>query len=531
MAKKIDPEKFAAIVEEQLIRGAMLGAADSMVERESEEPDPMPTLASWRAGQRILQKVDVDTKLTGMPFESAIKLFEERRILPKANFDQLTAAAKRKAFTVAGLANEELLSAAHGELARQIRDSREKTYYDEATEKWVYKGPNLREFDKFAKERLESAGWTPASPSHAETIFRTNVMGAYGSGRIVETTQPTVLALRPYWEILGVNDSRQRPAHRKAQGTVLAADNPFWRRAYPPFGYFCRCRVVTRSQRWVDAHGGPTRVPDGLPDPGFESGIDASLVPNPMAPHEGTRVPEPGKAAHPIERPHKPSPIVEPMKSAPLPVSELPPEPYKAPAAPEAPQEDSLGPQLGVHVGNLSIEEGLTNTQINRVLSAYNRDELGWLRTNPLRQLSIRRNLDVYGIPAVGSYSFGPSADEISIVASRASASYGRKLMPGSRTFSSTRATAEAAVRATARHELGHRLLIRCDNHIKLEAMESFSRATPITQRAGSNVDEWFAESYAMYREIPDVLELHDPEAFRIVRKVLDHWGIPHGTP
>lgn len=783
----------------------MLGAIDSMLEREQDEDEPLPVLASWRAGQAILQKVGAAATITGMPFEQAVRLFEERKILPKAHFDQLRDAAKKKAFTIAGLAQEELLQEAHGELARQIRDSKEKTFYDEATGKWVYKGPNLREFDKFAKARLETAGWTPKSASHVETIFRTNTMSAYGSGRIIETTQPAVVAARPYWEIRGVNDSRQRPSHRKAQGTILSVDNPFWRKAYPPFGYNCflpgtvlrgtftgasrarysgkaveltstkgrqlsvtanhpilttsgfvpaqllrngdqlvgyldesgisllrsgsqgnknnipasveeifdalaqassvdlasagsddfhgearffdgevdvvgsygrlhrnaesalakqqseidlkaadpagvtlcsggqlcvgalpaansrpgafalpldgstvelefgpldalgfglpaqlgsvltedasdglaadaellrelirrgsglvelddvasvrefnfsghvydfesvngwmfansivssncRCRVISRSKRWVDAHGGPTRVPDGLPDKGFSSGIDASLVPAPLpVPSEGKRAPVPGKAANPIDRPGLYQPPVSPpaYRAPPIQISPTPPELPKAPIAPVPVVVPTPGiVSAGVHAREVVVADGVTKRQAARVLGAFNENELEWLRENPASKLSLVKNHTVYGIDAVGSYD--RVDDAFTVVATRDPSTYGRKLVPGSRTFSSTRSTAEAAAQATARHELGHRMHMRAPWYIQTQVDLAFVKATPITKYGASNSQEWFAESYAMYREIPDALKLHDPEGFRIVRYVLDHWGIQHGTP
>jgi SPP1 gp7 family putative phage head morphogenesis protein len=518
------------IVERQLIRGAMLGAADSLVEREGEEPEPLAALASWRAGYgTILQKVGVDTKLTGLPFESAVKLFEERRILPKEHFDQLSAAAKRKAFTVAGLAQEELLQEAHGELARQIRESREKTFYDEATGKWVYKGPNLREFDKFAKTRLESAGWTPANPSHVETVFRTNIMGAYSSGRIVETTQPDVVAARPYWEIRGVNDSRQRKTHFKAQGTILSADNPFWRRAYPPFGYNCRCRVISRSKAWVDKHGGPTRVPDGLPDPGFESGIDASLVPNPLpAQSEGTRKPTAPAASHPINRPPPLPPIQKPVHVAPPPVSVLPKEPYRAPPPAPTALPLSTGIHAGTHASTVLADRRVAAKRIETVLSSYSSDELAWLKRAPLTTLQIRQTLVVGGRSANGCYNW--ATDALAVRAKRAKGTWGVPFVAGeSWSVSATRSTADAATQATARHELGHRLHMRAPRHIDEQVSEAFKKANPITQYATQDHREYFAESYAMYRENPAALKAHDPEGFRIVRYVLDHWGIPHG--
>lgn len=309
------------------MHGAALGAVDSFVERESDEPEASPNLMATRA---ILQASA--QPISQLPFGEAIKRFGDRQVMPRALYDQLDAAAKQRAFTVAGLATEELLGTAHAELQRQLKDSSQNSFKG-PDGKWVYKGPNLREFAKLAKERLESAGWTPANPSHVETIFRTNIQSAYSSGRVAEMSQPDVLKARPYWEIRAVGDSRTRKTHLKANGVILAADHPFWRQCFPPFGYNCRCKVISRSKRWVDAHGGPTHVPMGLPDPGFTSGTNTLLSTNLDYSQESLLPPRPvANPAHPLEG-EAPSPALAPK---PTPLQVAPEAPTLAPT-PQAP--------------------------------------------------------------------------------------------------------------------------------------------------------------------------------------------------
>jgi SPP1 gp7 family putative phage head morphogenesis protein len=308
----------------------MAGALDSLEEREKDEPEPMQARAMART---ILARADVP--FTQQPFAAAIDAFAKRNIVPRATFDALSAAAKQKAFTVAGLATEELLGDAHAELDRQLKASPEHTFKDPATGKWVYKGPNLREFRKFTEQRLESAGWTPSNPSHVETIFRTNIASAYSTGRVAEMTQPAVLKLRPYWQIQGVRDDRQRPTHKAAFGVVLPADHPFWRIAFPPFGYNCRCRVISRSQKWVDANGGVSSPPTGLPDPGFASGTNQLIVSGDVlkefSTQESSKVTPIERQARPVELPVSPT-IPEPAwpKPPPLPKPKSPPKPKTA---------------------------------------------------------------------------------------------------------------------------------------------------------------------------------------------------------
>jgi SPP1 gp7 family putative phage head morphogenesis protein len=299
-----DLAAFEAPVEHALLHGAMLGALDSVWEREHGE-EIAPARFSAEA----------PSLFSSVPFADARALFEKRQVLPKAAFDALEHGAKRQAFTVARMASSEMLNVTKAELGRQLALARQ-----------VGKGFNFREFKTFAKEKLESAGWTPASKSHVETIFRTNAVGALASGRFVEMRQPDVLAALPYWQIRGVSDSRTRPTHKAAFGIVLPANSPFWLHAYPPFGYNCRCRVIARTAAWVKRQSvtiGP--MPKGLPDPGFDSGTGHLMLP---VPDKLLAKPEPKPLA-------PPSPAHPPWLHAPLPpVLEPPPLPPPLPLPP-----------------------------------------------------------------------------------------------------------------------------------------------------------------------------------------------------
>lgn len=253
---KLDESGLAAVAERELVHSAMLGALDSHFEEDTDEVIRPPAFAGERAETTLV--VDVRPSFADMAYGDAVEAFLQRAPLTRAAFDKLKADAKRRAFTVAGLANKRMVQSVQKELAKQIRA-----------------GADLRDFQRFAEERLKSAGWVPSSASHVETIFRTNVVNAYSSGRYRQMTEPDVLARRPLWQILTVNDGppRQRVTHRALHGLVLKADDPFWKKAYPPFGYNCRCRVRSVSK------GNPIRggtIKD-IPDVGFLSGTATLL--------------------------------------------------------------------------------------------------------------------------------------------------------------------------------------------------------------------------------------------------------------
>jgi len=266
-AAACDLEGFARALERRLVHVLALGAMDADWEAENDrvvKPVAFPfadgigadELEALRLAHYGLAGgvVDFATK----PFLEAMKIFKAKNILPKRAFDRLTAEAKRRAFTAARLTNQRMLETCHAELSRALEDGRD-----------------LREFRMMLGERLELAGWSAANPSHVENVFRTNIMGAYNSGRDVQMRQPAVLAARPFWQILGVSDARTRKPHKAALGKVLRADDPFWKKAPPPFGFQCRCRKVARSAEAVKRMG--LEVVSGsslrdLPDEGWSGG-------------------------------------------------------------------------------------------------------------------------------------------------------------------------------------------------------------------------------------------------------------------
>jgi phage gp29-like protein len=251
-AKELPLDPFAAITERTLIRSFMLGALDAALEAENDTPIELPFMSS----RQVLLAAVPD--FVRKPFQDAIAFFIGKKIMTRRAFDRLRAEAKRQAFTIAGLARKAMLDVAHAELTKSISD-----------------GTDLRSFAKALASRFASAGWLRLKPSHVELVFRNATMGAYATGRDQQMRQPEVLAARPYWQILGVNDDRTRATHAHAHRKVLLASDPFWTRAPLPWGHNCRCRKISRSERDLKRLG--LVVVDGsalsgLPDPGWDTG-------------------------------------------------------------------------------------------------------------------------------------------------------------------------------------------------------------------------------------------------------------------
>ena len=262
----MDIHELSRSIERRNIQGALAGVISSNYEVETDNILPVTEFEKiYGHKPLLLQDPTTDPKFVNRSLAEAIKWFTSKNIVSRIIFDQLSAASKRRAFTIAGVTNDQML----------------KTAQDELT-KLIISGGQLRDFRKFVLERFKTAGFTPVNPSHVETIYRTNVLSAYNSGRHAHATQPSVLSGRPFWQIRTVNDGqpRQRKTHQRVHKYVLKASDSFWRKAYPPFGFNCRCRVVTMSQADVDSRSLRVRSGSditGLPDRGFTSGVSTLL--------------------------------------------------------------------------------------------------------------------------------------------------------------------------------------------------------------------------------------------------------------
>lgn len=254
--QELDLHEFARVVERRTVHGMMLGALDSEFEADEAELIEQPTLS------RTLLS-DPKPNFAGLRFGDAAREFMKREVISRGMFEQLSTTARQRAFTVAGVTSNNMLREIQRELGKQIAA-----------------GADLRHFRGFMEQRVRNAGFV-TNDGHIETVFRTNVLGAYNSGRFNQMIQPAVLRDRPLWEYRAVRDRRTRPSHARLHGTIMEAADPFWRSAYPPLGYNCRCRIVSRRRTGnINVTRGDS-VGAGA-DPGFTSGIRTMIqVPGP----------------------------------------------------------------------------------------------------------------------------------------------------------------------------------------------------------------------------------------------------------
>jgi SPP1 gp7 family putative phage head morphogenesis protein len=184
-------------------------------------------------------------------FEDAVKAWRRRVPIADEDFRKLDSAAKRRAFTVAGVADLDLVS--------QVW---------EAIDAAVAEGTTYADFKAKVGAALEAA-WGGDAPARLETIYRTNVQTAYSAGRYVTLTDPAILKRRPYWKFSAVNDSRTSPICAPIGGTVLPASDPFWLTHQPPLHHRCRSAVIALTADQAETAGIAAEAPEAEPAEGF----------------------------------------------------------------------------------------------------------------------------------------------------------------------------------------------------------------------------------------------------------------------
>lgn len=173
-----------------------------------------------------------------LPFEEAIDYFNAR------------------AFTISGITNAEILADIQEEIAGAMKA-----------------GTSIAEFRTGLKTYFENLGYDSLHPYRIDTIFRTNMQGAYQAGRYRQMTSPAVLAARPYWRLVAVLDGSTRSDHGAMHGKIYPAGHSLWDTWYPPNGFNCRCTVVTVSAREMEQEGWKVETKDSArllaPDSGW----------------------------------------------------------------------------------------------------------------------------------------------------------------------------------------------------------------------------------------------------------------------
>ena len=199
----------------------------------------------------------------------ALDFFRQKIGMTKVAFNRLERRYREVSFTVARVESVALIE-------------RTKELLTDA----IAEGHTRAVFERRANEAFRKAGVAPLEPFHLETVFETNVNGAYQAGRASQMLQADVRRALPFWKYRTAGDDRVRKAHRLLDGFVAHHTDAVWRRIYAPNGYRCRCNVtgLTEEQARGEASRrgfdlsveGLKRLPS-QPDEGFNTGPVESL--------------------------------------------------------------------------------------------------------------------------------------------------------------------------------------------------------------------------------------------------------------
>lgn len=186
-------------------------------------------------------------------FQAAIDAFRRRVPMTDDDFAELEDSEREFAFTVAGVAQAELVTDVWEALDRAIED-----------------GTDLEDFKADVGDQLEES-WGGEEPGRLDNIFRTNVMGAYNAGRYAEATAPAVARERPYWRLDVISDGRTSEYCEPLADppVILPADHEWFQTNYPPRHHGCRDLVSTLTKEQAEAQGITVSPPHVPAMPGF----------------------------------------------------------------------------------------------------------------------------------------------------------------------------------------------------------------------------------------------------------------------
>lgn len=210
----------------------------------------------------------------GLPFIEAIEFLRKKTDVPTEHWDDLWRGMHSRGFMVAGTMQLDLVNDFH-----------------EAINRAIEKGTTLADFRKDFDAIVERYGWSYHGTRRwrSALIYNTNLSQAYNAGRWKKQNDPAVLKAMPYLVYKHGDAIVPRPEHVSWDGTVLRADDPWWKTHYPKNGWGCHCYVVSASERdlermgkagpdtapdngtyrWTDRYGNVHEIPVGI-DPGFD---------------------------------------------------------------------------------------------------------------------------------------------------------------------------------------------------------------------------------------------------------------------
>lgn len=461
-------------------------------------------------------------------FAEAVAHFTRRVPMLKVDWIELARRAQRRAFTIAGVAQLDLVAHVH----EKIRAALVAGTPFEAFRRSVV-GALRAAWTQEDAPKGAPADTPDAHAARIELIFRNASNQSFNAGRFLQAKHPETAKLRPYWLFDGIADARQSEICQECDGTVLRADDPWWATHVPPLHHNCRSGFVTLTEKQAKAEGIASSAPEQEAAPGFG-----------LEPSKAEWSPKWSRYPEPLERRAKKAIASATSSAKPIP----PPVPLAS------------GPfQVGKHAKSVAK---ITREELADLTKDLGPSTLAWLESEPLESLERVSK----GGNAVGRYRVEARGLELNTRALNLSATHHPRGSsdPYGMLFSmADRADPADRARVTFLHELGHHVAIagspewhrkvlesgrvppwrdtkigaavdltigRAWKSLRLEWAGNFnpkSKGVPSVTRYGfTSKHEYFAESYAAWVVDPVGLLAHDPIGYDMVVAVLKHRGI-----
>jgi len=205
------PRPRAADAAPVVVRPARPGAAGERIPAPPRKAPPPPGpsgLLGAEFGEGALQRGR---------FAEAIDSFAQRTdLMPKSEFLELHGENRARAWTVARVAEADVIKDLHGAVGQAIEG-----------------GQSWREFEDSLNAVMEQRGWEGLEPWHARLVYQQNVDMAHSAGRVMQATDAGVR----YWRKLPSTSAHPRPEHARYDGQVFA----FSQKSPPPWDFGCQC--------------------------------------------------------------------------------------------------------------------------------------------------------------------------------------------------------------------------------------------------------------------------------------------------
>ena len=162
--------------------------------------------------------------------DEAIRDLTNRKLMFATDYYEAEAEIRAKSFTVSRIQSEKTLQKIQDALAKDVAE-----------------GGMLRDFKKFMAEATDVSA---LAPGQVETVYRTNVGQAYGTGQRRVLDNPYVKLAFPYVVWNATRDARVRKAHWAMETagldgtTIYRSDDPEIIRVWAPHAWNCRCVMV-----------------------------------------------------------------------------------------------------------------------------------------------------------------------------------------------------------------------------------------------------------------------------------------------